>query len=79
MFKRNNPVLVVGLIAVIILAVVALVWQIMRSASPPAGEIPASAYPQPTPGQPTVEEVGPPPDVVPARGPATPPPFKGGH
>lgn len=79
MSKRSNPVLVVGLIAVIILAVVALVWQVMRSASPATGEIPESAYPQPMAGQPTVEEVGPPPDVVPAQGAATPPPLKGGR
>jgi hypothetical protein len=39
-----------------------------------------SAYPQPQTGQPTVEQVGPPPDVVPAGtpgSPATPPPIKG--
>ena len=55
------------------------VWQYTRS-SQPSDDIPTSAYPQPVQGQPTVEEVGPPPDVVPAGTPdsaPTPPPIKG--
>jgi hypothetical protein len=78
MQKGNNPILVVALAAVIALAIGLAVWQYARGQS--TGEIPASAYPQPVQGQPTVEEVGPPPDVVPAGTPGsapTPPPMKG--
>jgi len=78
MQKGNNPILVVALAAVIALAIGLAVWQYTRGQS--TGEIPASAYPQPVQGQPTVEEVGPPPDVVPAGTPGsapTPPPMKG--
>lgn len=78
MHKGNNPILVVALAAVIALAIGLAVWQYTRGQS--TGEIPASAYPQPVQGQPTVEEVGPPPDVVPAGTPGsapTPPPMKG--
>jgi cytochrome oxidase assembly protein ShyY1 len=79
MERRNNPILVVALVVVIALAIGLAVWQYTRS-SQPVDEIPASAYPQPVQGQPTVEEVGPPPDVVPAGTPGsapTPPPMKG--
>jgi len=79
MQKGNNPILIVALAAVIALAIGLAVWQYTRS-SRPSDDIPASAYPQPVQGQPTVEEVGPPPDVVPAGTPdsaPTPPPIKG--
>lgn len=78
MQKGNNPILVVALAVVIALAIGLAVWQYTRGQS--TGEIPASAYPQPVQGQPTVEEVGPPPDVAPAGAPGsvpTPPPTKG--
>lgn len=78
MQSRANPVLVVILVVVTVLAVGLLVWQYMQSRSP--GEIPQSAYPQPRADQPTVKQVGPPPDVVPAGPPdsaSTPPPVKG--
>ena len=78
MQKGNNLILVVALVVVIALAIGLGVWQYTRSQ--PADDIPASAYPQPVQGQPTVEEVGPPPDVVPAGTPdsaPTPPPMKG--
>jgi hypothetical protein len=76
--KRSNLALVVILVIVVVLAVGLAIWQYKRSQPP--SEIPASAYPQPQTGQPTVEQVGPPPDVVPAGtpgSPATPPPIKG--
>lgn len=78
MRKENKPILVVALVVVIALAIGLAVWQYTRGQS--TGEIPASAYPQPVQGQPTVEEVGSPPDVVPAGTPdsaPTPPPMKG--
>jgi len=78
MQKGNNPILVVALAVVIALAIGQAVWQYTRSQ--PSEEIPTSAYPQSVSGQPTVEEVGPPPDVVPAGTPGstpTPPPTKG--
>jgi hypothetical protein len=80
MQKGNNPILVVALVVVIALAIGLVVWQYMRTQPPSSAEIPASAYPQPVSGQPTVEEIGPPPDVVPAGTPGstpTPPPMKG--
>ncbi len=78
MQSRVNPVLAVILVIVAVLAVGLAIWY-YRS-SQPSGEIAESAYPQPQTGQPTVEQVGPPPDVVPAGtpgSPATPPPAKG--
>lgn len=78
MQSRTNPVLVVILVIVIVLAIGVLIWQYMQSRLPE--EIPQSAYPQPQTNQPTVEQVGPPPDVVPAGTPGsapTPPPMKG--
>lgn len=76
--RANNPLLIAVLVIVIVLAIGLLVWQYMQSQ--PSGEVPQSAYPQPQTNQPTVEQVGPPPDVVPAGtpgSPTTPLPAKG--
>ncbi|MCS6923626.1 MAG: hypothetical protein NZM10_04520 [Fimbriimonadales bacterium] len=70
MSERQRPVVAVVLIAVILVAVGLLVWQWL-GARATAG-VAESVYPQPMAGQPTVEQVGPPPDVVPAGTPGAP-------
>ncbi len=78
MQSRVHPIVAVILVIVAVLAVGLAIWQYTRSQ--PSGEIAPSAYPQPQTNQPTVEQVGPPPDVVPAGtpgSPPTPPPVKG--
>lgn len=78
MQSRVNPVLVTILVVVAVLAVGLLIWQYTQGSS--SGEVPQSAYPQARTDQPSVEAVGPPPDVVPAGTPGsstTPPPMKG--
>ncbi len=76
MQKPSRPLLIVGLLVLIFVALVALLWQ-LRAASGASGRVADSAYPQPMAGQPTVEEVGPPPDVVRTEVPGAPPPMKG--
>ncbi|MCS7300044.1 MAG: hypothetical protein NZ556_00610 [Fimbriimonadales bacterium] len=76
MKSQGKPIMMIALIAAIVVALGILAWQLLSAGS---GEIPRSAYPQPQEGQPTVEQVGPPPDVVPATtsGAAPGTPFKG--
>lgn len=74
MTHQNKPGLIIVLIAAIVVALGILAWQLLsaRSNTPPE-----SVYPQPMEGQPTVEQIGPPPDVVPATGASEVAPMKG--
>ncbi len=74
MQSRVSPTVAVILVIVAVIAVGLALWWYF-SAQP--GTVPESVYPQAQTGQPTVEEVGPPPDVVPAGVPSAPPPLKG--
>ncbi|MCS7301244.1 MAG: hypothetical protein NZ556_06795 [Fimbriimonadales bacterium] len=74
MKSQNKLVLTIVLVAAILVALGILAWQLLSAND---DTIPSSAYPQPMAGQPTVEQVGPPPDVVPAAGAPAGMPMKG--